>query len=177
LIYRRALAAFALVASVAGGAATPARADTTHQITFRGAVPCAALCSYWPVGERAGFTPCEYPFPAGSFIDIVTEPAPAIPAGKTHAVLQMKIYPTLDWDSWICAVGTGVGNGTQRQLAQGAHDLGSPCDNILGSNNPVATGCQEKATTPATPGTRYVLRAYNWSDPGDCPGEYTWIFI
>jgi hypothetical protein len=147
----------------------------THDFNSGAATPCAAMCSYWDVPTRLGFTPCEYPFPDGSFVDILTEAAPPLASGKTHEVLQIEIDPTLDWDSFICSKGTGVSNGTQKQLAQGANNLGENCDNALGSNNPVEEGCIEKASTPAVPGTQYVIRLYNWIDVSATAGHYGWV--
>jgi hypothetical protein len=172
---RKALLALAVLAMLVMGAPGAQAHVGQHQFSSGAATPCAAMCAYWDAPTRLGFTPCEYPFPDGSFVDILTEAAPALNAGKTHEVLQVQIDPQVDWDSYICSKGTGVSNGTQKQLAQGTNILGENCDNPLGSNNPAPVGCTERASTPAVPSTQYVIRLYNWLDVAPVPGTYTWV--
>jgi len=144
------------------------------------AVPCSIgftvdICAYNLPASALGFRACENPFPPGSFVDVLTDPAPSPPAGR-KMILQLDSFPQVDWDSWICArLSNGSNNGGE--LAQGANVLGENCDNFLGPDNPVPVGCIEQAQAPAEAGKRYVLRAYNYFDAADNPALYQWIFV
>jgi hypothetical protein len=160
------LAASALfMAAPAQSHPVPANGGT---YTFQGAAPCAVVCSYW---VDQGFTPCENPFPPGSFLDKVTNAAPTPPTGKI-IVLEATLDSTLDWDSFMCA-----NNATKTELAQGANILGEPCDNLLGPNNAAPVGCHEDMSTPITAGGTVILRAYNWSDAGPAIAKWGFTFI
>ncbi|MFA5891277.1 MAG: hypothetical protein WDA27_10090 [Actinomycetota bacterium] len=167
----------AAVAATFLGAQQPVRADTPAPIpvTFDGATPCGPACAYWPATTEAGFKACENPFPPGSYVDILTDRAPAPPAGK-KVILILETFPQIDWDTFICGV---LSNGSHNggELARGVNLIPGNCDNLLGPESPVPLGCEERAMTPATPGARYVLRAYNWSDVAPCPGRYSWVFV
>jgi hypothetical protein len=156
-------------------AAGGAHAETPYTpISFHAPIPCMAVCSYWDVPTRLGYTPCEYPFPEGGYADVVVR-APAMPPGKSHLVLEFEIYPALDYDAFICDKPATGNNGMQ--LATGANQVGEACSGILGPNDVSGTGCPEHASTPAVPGHSYVLRAYNWQDFPDCPGAYRFIAL
>lgn len=145
-------------------------------VKFDGAVPCGTLCAYWTGPSDAGFKACENPFPAGSWVDIVTPPAPPVPAGKNKVLLLLETFPQVDWDTFICGrLSNGTNNGGE--LARGVNLVGENCDNLLGPENPAPIGCEERAMAPVTSGSRYVLRAYNWLDPAPLPGRYSWIFV
>lgn len=159
-----------LVAALAFAVVSPAvPASATHKSgavhwDFTASVPCLTVCSYW---LDNGFTPCEAPFPPGSYEDKISAPAPTPSSGKVQ-VITFEIFPVLDWDSFICA-----NNSAKTQLGQGANNVGDPCDGILGPNDLSGTGCYESATVPTTSGSTYVLRGYNWQDgPIACPAAY-----
>lgn len=167
-------------------AAPPAQAATTEQPNKRfvfpvtGTIPCgipvvAVGCAYNLPESALGYRPCENPFPQGSWVDVLTVPAPTPPAGK-KMILEFTSFSEIDWDTWICAkLSNGSLNGGE--LAQGANILGQLCDNALGADNPVPIGCIETADAPAEAGKQYVLRAYNYSDLRDLPAIYTWIMV
>ncbi|HVL33385.1 MAG TPA: hypothetical protein VM600_07375 [Actinomycetota bacterium] len=169
----------ALVCAFMIGAVPAQSHGGSHNVTFpvAGTVPCGVpgggvdLCAYNIIAETAGYKACENPFPPGSWIDKVTEAAPTPPSGK-KVILVFESSPMLDWDTWICA-----NTSARTQLAQGANIFGENCDNIVGPDNPLPIGCQEKAQAPATPGRTYILRAYNYSDIADLHGKYTWLFV
>lgn len=171
---RRAI--FALCIAVVLGAATlPARADEPQSFLFAGAVPCGFACPNWPLTqELLGYSPCENPGPPGSWADVVVT-APQPPAGKQDVILRLEIFPTIDWDSWICAYNPAGPGGAE--LSAGQHRVGTPCRSVLGKDTLVPIGCTEEATIGVTPGTKYVLRAYSFSDPTPCPARYTWNFV
>lgn len=169
---RKVLLAAAL-ALVVMAPALPASASHTAgavHFSFSADVPCLVACSYW---VDNGFTPCEAPFPPGSYEDKITTAAPTPPAGKL-GLLTFEIFPTYDWDSFICA-----NTPAREELASGAYAVGDPCDGILGPDDPTGTGCAESATIPTNPGRTYVLRAYNWQDGplADCPASYVFRVI
>ena len=165
------LAAALALATVAP--AIPAQAghlgSGTEHFALTVDVPCLVVCSYW---IDNGFTPCEHPFPPGSYEDKVTKSAPTPPTGRV-GVVTYEMTPVLDWDSWICA------NNTDRtELGRGANIIGDPCDGILGPSDYSGTGCKETITIPTLPGQTYRLRGYNWQDgPIDCPAAYRFFWI
>jgi hypothetical protein len=180
---RKTVIALALVGSIVAGAPAARSHFVDHPIVFpfAGTIPCAPvflavdLCPYNTVGGNLGFSECTNPFPEGSWVDIVTEPAPTPPAGK-KMILEFETFPQIDWDSWICdLLSNGSHNGAT--LAAGANVFGKNCDNLLGPDNPVPVGCKEKAVVPATAGKKYVLRAYNYTDVADDPGVYRWVTV
>jgi hypothetical protein len=159
-----------LAAALAMATVAPAMpANANHKAgavhwEFTASVPCLVVCSYW---IDNGFTPCEAPFPPGSYEDRVSAAAPNPGAGKL-GLLTFEIFPVLDWDSFVCA-----NDSARTQLGQGANAVGDPCDGILGPNDLSGTGCYESVTIPVTQGTTYRLRGYNWQDgPIACPASY-----
>lgn len=163
------LAAVLAIATVAP--AMPAQgshqAGAVH-FQFTASVPCLVVCSYW---INNGFTPCEQPFPPGSYEDRVTTGAPTPGTGKL-GLLTFEIFPVLDWDSFICA-----NTAARTELGQGANNVGDPCDGILGPDDLSGTGCYESVTIPTQAGATYRLRGYNWQDgPIACPASYTFKF-
>lgn len=160
---RNAMLGLAIGAAAMFGATAQAATPTTF--TVGPATPCAVVCAYWDAPTALGYEPCEHPFPEGSYADITV----TAPPGSN--ILKLEIFPDVDWDSFICAANNG------RLLARGVNLLSDNCNNIFGPNNPFPIGCYEKAVTPATPGTEYLLRFYNWSDPSVLPGQYTFLHI
>ncbi|MFA5891278.1 MAG: hypothetical protein WDA27_10095 [Actinomycetota bacterium] len=146
-----------------------------------GTIPCgvgvigvADICAY-NIPENL-YKACENPFPPGSYVDIVTKPAPKIPDGKRKVILQLESFPQVDWDTFICGMlSDGSHNGGE--MARGANAFAEPCDNLQGPESLLPVGCKEKAMSPVEPGKQYVLRAYNWMDVADCPARYSWIFL
>lgn len=171
---RRVLLATATLAALLVAQSPAGATSGDHPISFSGAVPCGAVCAYWPPGDLAGFEACTNPFPPGSFQDILTESAPSRAGKKT--ILVLEIFPQVDWDSFICSMGSG-GSHNGPLLSKGANELPGDCDNLVGPSNPVSVGCKEVAQAPAVAGQKYVLRAYNWSDALPCPGKYYWVFV
>lgn len=162
------------VPTMTPAAAEPGRAPGKFNFPVAGTVPCTTACAY-NIPEDL-FKACENPFPEGSFVDVVTQPAPYPPAGKKKVLLQLDAFPQVDWDTFICGMlSNGDHNGGE--LAQGANAVADNCDNLLGPENPVPVGCEEHPIAPVEPGKQYVLRAYNYSDPFDCPASYKWIYV
>lgn len=138
------------------------------RVTFGVTVPCAIACAYW---VDNGFTPCENPFPPGSYDDRVTAAAPAVPEGKI-LILEATLDAEIDQDLFLCA-----DNATRLELAQGWS-----CGNSLSSYSCVPAPCDdptgircyrhEHASTPIRPDQRVIMRAYNWSDPSSATGHY-----
>lgn len=149
--------------------AVPAQAGevlgTPHAVTFNAPVACSVVCAYWQGPAAAGFNECTNPFPEGSY-DQLTVTAPL---GAN--LLKFEIFPVVDYDSFICRANNGV------TLATGANQGVDNCDNLFGPNNPVSIGCYEKSVTPVVPGTRYLLRVYNWSDATPTQAQYTFLRI
>lgn len=169
-----------------------------------GTVPCGMVCAYWIDDPACGFVEeacteggllhtgydvCRDPGPGYSHLpgsaDEVPEPAGSnqprayqdikikAPAGYNFA--EFRIYPTADWDSFICE-GTATSN-NGRLLTSGAHSVLAPCDGITGPDDPSGFGCAELTRIRVTPGKYYVFRAYNWSDLTDCPYEIKFKYI
>lgn len=162
--------ALTISAATAASAHTPPAGvvqDTSYLfpvgVTPDGALPCTVVCSYW---IDNGFTPCENPFPPGSYLERVTAPAPAAPTGKV-AVLEVTLDVEIDWDMFLC---TSPG----RIELPGDDILGEPCDNLLGENNVVPIGCHENASAPVASGRQILIVVYNWSDVFDAHGR-SWI--
>ncbi|MFA5891280.1 MAG: hypothetical protein WDA27_10105 [Actinomycetota bacterium] len=182
---KRVLWATLLAAAVAAGLPGLPAASAhpgEHPITFpvAQAIPCGPgmggdICAYNPPASELGYKACENPFPPGSWVDIVTEQAPTPPPGK-KVILILQTSPQIDWDTFICGM---LSNGSHNggELARGANALAEPCDNLLGPESLAPIGCQERAQAPVSPGGRYVLRAYNYSDVADLLGHYTWVFV
>jgi len=172
---RKVLLALAVL-SVMSFAAPSAQATVVKEKSFTAgpAVPCAVACAYWDGPSAAGFSPCEYPFPEGSYVDVVTEAAPPLPSGTKFMALEISISPLVDWDSYICSTGAP---GFQKQLAQGTNILGQNCDSPFGGNQPVPLGCIETASTLVKSGQQYIIRLYNWSDPATVPGKYRFTAV
>lgn len=160
----------ALVIAVALFAALPANAHTASgkAVVWKDAIPCAwsLYCGSW----QEDFTACETPFPPGSYVDVVTDAAPAAPPGKI-TILRVVLYSEVDWDLFICASPRGV------ELAQGSTHLGEPCDTLLGPNTSTFFGCHEDASIPRSAGQTSILRAYNWLDVFPAQGRYWYEFL
>lgn len=165
---RRATIIILLVTMSSSPVLAHVRAGAT-EVVFSGALPCTVVCSYW---IDNGFTPCEAPFPRGSYIDHITAPAPTPPPTKVVA-LEATLDMEIDWDMFLCSnttppreIETGIGTPVQ-----------PPCDNRLGPNNVIPIGCHEDHSTPVVAGQTVILRAYNWSDPLDATGRYSFTVI
>ncbi|HVL32996.1 MAG TPA: hypothetical protein VM600_05380 [Actinomycetota bacterium] len=141
----------------------------SHDFVMDVALPCATLCANWDVPEAAGYSPCGNPFPAESYRDVLTEPAPDGGAGWT--IMRVAIFPEVDWDLYVCSYPE------YELLATGANLLAQYACKGLAGRKEVPIGCEEQADVLATPGERYVIRAYNWSDNAPLPGRYTWHFV
>jgi len=171
---------------------SPASADTPaeqlniwREVTFTAPIPCSVVCPYWldvantdvdgngeediafgvcanprgaadTLGESGGL-----PYEEGTIYDDELIGPP--PEGST--VLLFEIWPTIDWDAFICST-------SDNELTIGEHILVENCDSIVGPNNPVPIGCRERISASAVPGREYILRAYNWSDPLPLEGRY-----
>lgn len=145
---------------------------TKKAITFRAATPCTAICAYQtgplsddvaatagvgnPIGGK--FDACGAPFPAGSWADVV------VTAPRLANTLVFRIFPAVDWDSFIC---TKPARGKSRQLATGANSVDPTC----------LYGCEEEVSIRVRPGTKYILRAFNFSDPYVLPADYRFLRI
>lgn len=160
----RRLAVFVLTAALLGQGAAHAGEISRQEGTFALAAPCAIVCSYW-VDQL--FAPCENDFPPGSYSEILTDPAPAHD-GRV-LVGDFKIFPTVDWDAFVCSYPE------RKLIAQGANILGEVCRGMPPvPPNILPVGCDEYASWVATPGKRYTLLAYNWSDYAELPYRLRW---
>lgn len=158
---------FAIMLALSIGAPASAHELNGTDVTFDGAIPCAVACSYW---IENGFTPCEAPFPPGSYVDHLTSPAPAAPAGKI-IVFEATLDPEIDWDSFFCA-----NNAARTELPYGAClCLPPPCDVVVAGMG--VAGCHEDFSYPFVAGQQVIFRAYNWSDALPARGEYGFLFI
>jgi len=171
-----------LLASIA--TTLPSIADTPaeqlniwREVTFTAPIPCTVVCPYWldmtntdvdgngsediwfqacgnPSGTADALEDAPKPIQRGTvYDDVLVGPAP-----EGAAVLIFDSTPAVDWDTFICSL-------DGEELANGANILGEHCGGPLGPQNPVPTGCRERAVTLAAQGVEYILRAYNWSDP------------
>ena len=129
-------------------------------MTFEAPIPCTVVCAYWldianGVVPGVKFAECPAPFPSGSYADkVLTAPSKA-------RFLTLKLYPTADWDMFLCSKPKSGNNG--RLLKEGANDVAGDCQ----------VGCVETIKYSVKPGTKYVVRAYNWSDVPTVKGRYT----
>lgn len=159
----RRLAVFVLTAALLGQGGAHAGEISREDGVFALAAPCAIACSYW-VGN--GFAPCESDFPPGSFAEVLTAPAPT---AVGLVVGEFKISPTVDWDAFVCSYPE------RKLIAQGANLLGGTCRGMPPvPPNTLPVGCDEYASWVATPGKRYTLLAYNWSDYAELPYRLRW---
>ena len=163
---RAMVAAAVAVALLAAPAQAHTRAGAT-EVVFSGAVPCSVVCSYW---IDNGFTPCEVPFPPGSYIDHITAPAPTPAPGKV-VVLEATLDSEIDWDLFLCS------NTTPPRETGKVTPVQPPCDNRLGQNHVVPIGCHEDHSTPMVAGQTVILRAYNWSDALPATGRYWFLSV
>jgi hypothetical protein len=166
----------------AHGATSPScNGSTTARVcntTFSAALPGTVLTPYWgtdPLEDGTlGYGTCGTPFPDQSVDDLDF----TIPANGTAAdfnLVKFEIFPTTDYDSFICEIGdtenhNGIPNET---LGQGANDVSNACDGVLGPDDPSGLGCSEKVSIPVTAGKKYRFRVYNWADAQPCPGKLT----
>lgn len=169
---------------------TPARADdlgTWHDISFDAPVPCSVACPYWLNSlnhdsdangkEDVYFEACAnpdgtadalegvpgMPFTRGTvYDDVVVGPAP-----EGTRLLEWELYPTVDWDGFTCEwlPGDVAGNPLEGFWCQ----LGCTFDCTIET---VGIGCIERIAVEAARGTKYILRAYNWSDPMPLTARY-----
>lgn len=133
------------------------------------ATPCAAACAPW-VGN--GFSPCASPFPPGGYADVITSPAPPLPAGKNVWVLEVTLDQFGRWEPYICDAET------RAELANGTHAIDEPCQFWGGPMPPLdQLDCHLDMSTPAAPGRTYVLRAYNFASAEPAIGRYWYLAI
>lgn len=152
---RRALYLILTVTLLAGPAQAHVGPNAT-QVVFSGAVPCSVVCSYWVGGS---YSPCENPFPPGSYVDLITSPAP-VPSPGRVVILETALDAQVDWDGFLCA-----NDETRRELSQGANLI---CDDYF-----LLFFClHEDMSTPVVPGQTVIFRAYSWSDPLDAIGHF-----
>ena len=137
-----------------------ARTIKSKRVTFEAPVMCTVICAYWLEGFNSDiresgvkFHECRWPFPAGAYDDVVVR----APAGAD--LIQFTASPAVDWDIFICKYPARGGKG--KTLDTGANTA-TECQ----------IACPESATAGVEPGKRYVLRAYNWSDPLPLKGRY-----
>lgn len=158
------VATAAAIGSPANAHTIPGATDVTYE-----ALPCAVACAYW---VNNGFTPCEVPFPPGSYDDVLTTPAPTAPPGRI-IILEATIYPKIDYDLFACDSAPPY-----TQLSQGLQDWGAPCDGgPLREDDFLPLACHEDMSLPLMAGKQVILRAYNWSDVFPAPGQYRFVFI
>lgn len=177
----------AALAVVAAASIVPASAKTisSKTLTFKAQVPCAAVCTYWlphqespgtfavlpwvagttnpvdgsalPVIERdedkayakQSSYACTQPSPEGSYDDYVV----TAPRGSYR--MKITYTPTVDWDVYICNKPKSGNNGSL--VASETVPYLEECP----------ASCESYVAATVKPGRRYVIRAYNWSDPSD----------
>jgi hypothetical protein len=163
-----------VVAGAAAASMVPAHAKTIQKKTVTlSALPCLiVLCPNWlphadhPTGP-VPFTEadvqknlsyaCTSPIVSNVYADVV------VTAPKGAKILVADYKPTIDWDVFICAKPKSGNNG-----AMLANENAS-------SSDPTAcpTSCKSFASTKVKPGTKYVIRAYNFSDYDSLKLTYT----
>lgn len=150
---------------------------TKKHIMFNAPLACAVACAHnvddltsdvasTDAAQEHGVTnptgatisTCADPFPIAGYADFVVK------APKGANTLVFTIRPQGDWDSYICSYPT---KGKSKVLASGANSASADC--IL--------TCVETTMIKVKPGTRYLLRAYNWADAVACPGEYRFLTV
>lgn len=135
------------------------------EVIFDAAIPCTIACSYW---IDNGFTPCEAPFPPGSYVDRLTTEAPSA-AGKI-TVLDATLDPEIDWDMFFCR-----NDETRAELSPGACIcLPAECQHEVGW---ITFGCHEDISAPVVHGQTVIMRAYNWFDVVPAMGRYRHLLI
>ncbi len=172
---------FALAAVIGALALStlPANAALKKKNLTFSANPCGPACAYWvnpayapdpTTGDPTTAdpldlidvvippedAPCTNPSPEGSYDDVVVR------APLKASLMRFEAWPEVDWDIFICKkTRKGV-----KHLATGANTLG---DGATTEEDlcAVGIGCYERADAPVKGGKRYILRAYNWSDPSD----------
>jgi hypothetical protein len=148
--------------------AAPANAHqiTGTEVTFDGAIPCSVACAYW---VENGFSPCEQPFPPGSYVDHITSPAPSLAGKKTF--IQATLDPEIDWDMFFCR-----NDATRAELDPGMCACLPPeCQTEVAYV--VGFGCHEDFFHPLVAGQTTIFRAYNWSDAAPAIGRYNFVFL
>lgn len=188
-MFKRLSIAAVLLASLSGIVpASAGKALVRRSVTFS-ADPCHVVCPWWVdtgssvPGDPATFDPlthplpvldseiesgCTSPGPAGSYDDLTVR------APKSARWLIFEAWPSVDWDIFVCMAARGPGD---RYVAHGANSAADIDPNDPPSDTELAcslgVGCAESATARIRGGARYILRAYNWSDPDDLPARYT----
>ena len=165
--------------------------NTWRSIAFETTTSCMVACLYWldtlnadvdrDGEEDVRFHTCGSPDGTdGSLSDVpglpydegvVFDQIVVGPRPSGSSVLIAEIYPTVDWDLFVCS--------------ENGHDLGwcggteectnvwpQQCQNVFGPNSLVPLGCQERVVISVASESRYILRAYNWSDPLPAQGRY-----
>lgn len=171
--------AFVLVAAIASSGVPAGAHDLDGtEVSFE-ATPCAQACGFLmrvrSLSTEDPFesfrNPCSpaFLFPA-SIAEYVTPPAPQPPPGKV-VLLEVTLDSTVDWDLYICAIGS------PEIRAQGANLLLEPCDGSAGEQSLVPVGCHEDASVLLVPGQSVILRAVNVSDPFPARGEYRFTYL
>ena len=155
---------FALCLAILTAFALPAHAHDIDgtEVVFDGAIPCSIVCAYW---LDNGFLPCENPFPPGSYVDHITDPAPTAPAGKI-TLFEATLDPTVDWDSFFCR-----NDETRAELGPIICICDPQCTLEVGGV--LIAGCHEDFGWVLAAGESVIFRAYNWSDALPATGEYS----
>lgn len=145
---------------------------TAKHLMFNAPFACTTLCAHnfdglsSDVAEEAGtadptdaaISTCGDPFPIAGYADFV------VTAPKKSNALIFTITPQVDWDSYICSYPTA--GKKSRVLASGAN-----------SATDCAVACIETTMIKVKPGTKYILRAYNWADVNPCAGHYKFVYV
>ena len=163
-------------------------------LEWRTVAPCAAACPYWldttnidvdnDGQEDVHFDTCGNPDGTdGSLSDvpglpyeegIVYDDIMVGPRADGAIVLVVEIYPTVDWDLFICSEEGRLVDPCASGAEECARVFPENCDNAIGPQNPLPVGCRERSVIQIAADRRYVLRAYNFSDPFPLEGRYCW---
>ncbi|MEO7802935.1 MAG: carboxypeptidase-like regulatory domain-containing protein, partial [Actinomycetota bacterium] len=133
--------------------------------------PCLVQCPYWAPDRttpQKNEDACA-PSPAsneGSWQDELIQ-VPSTINGKVPFALGFTMDPTVDHDVWFCRVEP---DSQGRYFVEySANSPTAVCDHGL----PV--GCTENLDVPVEAGKNYIIRVYNWSDPGPVDATYWYV--
>ena len=181
-------AALAAVITALALSSLPANAALKKQNLTFSATPCGPACAYWVNPEYAPDpttadpttadpldlvdvvippedAPCTNPSPEGSYDDVVVR------APLKASLLRFEAWPEVDWDIFICQK-TKKG---MKHLATGANTIDEESITSEEDLCAIGIGCYERADAAVKGGKRYILRAYNWSDPSDLRARVTFF--
>lgn len=169
---KRTLALVALLIAGSMPLASQASQQTEWQsVQMHAPVPCSAACPYWVDDWDAACVRDPVSIP-GSWADFRV-PVPESSSGRL--VLDAQLLSAVDYDGFLCRV-HARGTASERWEAVGTFSnlllVATPC-----AGDPLPVGCPESGSFLIEPGGDYVVRAFNWSDPGAATLKYRFFSI